>query len=203
MKSLFKKYRVAFVILLICGGVIFLNNEKTYGNTEAEIMKAIYEMNKIDSAQEDVKVIEVIDMGTTRVAGFCTSLGKTGIIEFEKDKKGQYVYACGEIYQEEIRNYIQCFKNVYPEKATKPDEKNKDAVTKDESSQLVYIVIGNSNEKYDVTLNVNKAFDFNGEIPQGKPTMLTFKMPELQDSNSYNFDLRVIDSRGNNILKHS
>lgn len=203
MKSLFKKYRVAFVILLICGGVIFFNNEKTYGNTEAEIMKAIYEMNKIDSAQEDVKVIEVIDMGTTRVAGFCTSLGKTGIIEFEKDKKGQYVYACGEIYQEEIRNYIQCFKNVYPEKATKPNEKNKDAVTKDESSQLVYIVIGNSNEKYDVTLNVNKAFDFNGEIPQGKPTMLTFKMPELQDSNSYNFDLRVIDSRGNNILKHS
>lgn len=203
MKSLFKKYRVAFVILLICGGVIFFNNEKTYGNTEAEIMKAIYEMNKIDSAQEDVKVIEVIDMGTTRVAGFCTSLGKTGIIEFEKDKKGQYVYACGEIYQEEIRNYIQCFKNVYPEKATKPDEKNKDAVTKDESSQLVYIVIGNSNEKYDVTLNVNKAFDFNGEIHQGKPIMLTFKMPELQDSNSYKFDLRVIDSRGNNILKHS
>lgn len=72
MKSLFTKYRVAFVILLICGGFIFFSNGKTYGNTETEIMKAIY--------------------------------------------------------QEEIRNYIQCFKNVYPEKVTKTDKINKDAI---------------------------------------------------------------------------
>ncbi|MDU4889640.1 MAG: hypothetical protein E6344_03445 [Clostridium sp.] len=195
---------VIFVgVIVLVNAVIFIANPKTYGNTEEEIIKAIYKTELVNKEQEAVDIIDIVDMGTTRVAGFCTSMGKTGIIEFEKDKKGKYVYAYVETYQGDIGNYVQWFNNVYPEKAPKPEEYIKEGFAIDESAQLMFIVISNGTEKYDVTLNVNETYDFNGEIQLGKPSMLSFEMPEIKGKDSYSFDLKAIDSQGNNIFEHN
>lgn len=186
---------VIFVgVIVLVNAVIFIANPKTYGNTEEEIIKAIYKTELVNKEQEAVDIIDIVDMGTTRVAGFCTSMGKTGIIEFEKDKKGKYVYAYVETYQGDIGNYVQWFNNVYPEKAPKPEEYIKEGFAIDESAQLMFIVISNGTEKYDLNLNVNETYDLNGEIQLGKPSMLSFEMAEIKGKDSYSFDLKAIDS---------
>lgn len=195
---------VIFVgVIVLVNAVIFIANPKTYGNTEEEIIKAIYKTELVNKEQEAVDIIDIVDMGTTRVAGFCTSMSKTGVIEFEKDKKGKYVYAYAETYQGDIGNYVQWFNNVYPEKAPKPEEHMKEGFAIDESAQLMFIVIANGTEKYDVTLAVNETYEFNGEIQLDKPSMLSFEMPEIKGEDSYSFDLKAIDSQGNNIFEHN
>lgn len=209
MKSQMKQFTGVFITLLIFLGVIllvkslmFIGDPKTYGNTEEEIIKAVYKTDQVNR-DEAVNIIDIIDMGTTRAAGFCTSFEKTGIIEFQKDKKGKFGYTYGEVQTGEVGHYVQWFNNVYPEKAPKPEEHSKEGYGIDKSAQIAFIVIGNGDEKYDVSLKVNDAYDFNGEIPLGTPTMLTFKMPEIPGAESYSFDLQVIDSEGNNRFEHN
>lgn len=64
---------VIFVgVIVLVNAVIFIANPKTYGNTEEEIIKAIYKTELVNKEQEAVDIIDIVDMGTTRVAGFCT-----------------------------------------------------------------------------------------------------------------------------------
>lgn len=193
---------ILVVVVLLVNAFTVIINPKTYGNTEEEIIKAIYKTELVNKEQEAVDVIDIVDMGTTRAVGFCTSIGKTGIIEFKKDEKGKYVYTYAEVQTGEIGNYVQWFNNVYPEKAPKPEEHINGGAIIDKSAQVVFIVIGNGKEKYDISLKVNETYDFTGEIPLGKPTMLKFEMPDTT-ADGYTFALKVIDSQGNNILENN
>lgn len=191
---------VIFVVaVLVVNALTFISDPKIYGNTEEEIIKAIYKTELVNKEQEAVDVIDIVDMGTTRVVGFCTSMDKTGIIEFKKEKKGKFVYTYAETQQGDVGNYVQWFNNVYPEKAPKPEDHIKEGYAIDESAQIMFIVIGNGIEKYDVILDVNETYEFNGEIQSGKPSMLSFEIPKIEGADSYNFALKVLDSQGRDV----
>lgn len=207
MKSKMKQFTGVFITLLIFGGVIllfnafmFISNPKIYGNTEEEIIKAIYNTELVNKTAE-ISIIDIIDKGTTRVAGFTINNEQTGVIALEKDKKGDYVYNSAEVRGGNVGNYVQWFENVYHEEGENSQECADHDHDIDESGEIAFIVVSTAGEEYEVNLKVNETHDLKGQIQAGKPTMLAFEMPDNQVAKSYNFDLDVIDEDGNNIFE--
>lgn len=200
MKSIFKKFLAIAVVVLIVAGIVSLinNNRPVYGNDTEEIKKAIYKTELVNKENEAIEIVDIIDLGDSRFAGFCTEFGKTGIIEFEANKKGSYVYKSAEVQGKEVGTYVVSAENVYPDKDPTKLENRGEGVYLDESCQYLYIIVSNASDGYDVKLDIN-GDNYEGVIPKGKRTMIVFEMPQGQSS--YTFNLKILDSQGNDIIR--
>lgn len=65
----------------------------------------------------------------------------------------------------------------------------------DGSFKTLYIIVAGKTEGYTAKLVVNNQYEFEGNIPKEKRTMLVFEMPKTSAS-EYNYNLKLFDLSG-------
>lgn len=188
---------VIALAVIALGAVFLLNSNKViYGNNENEIKEAIYKTELIKS-EELIDIIDVVDIGNSRFAGFCSNFGSTGIIEFEKNSRGKFEYKKAEVHGGQIGTYLAFVEDEVKENKELSKEKLKETKANEEKKNL-YIIVSDAVEGYDIKLKVNEEYNFEEVIPVGERKMIVFQMPSGEKE--YVFDLEVVDSRGNKVF---
>lgn len=183
--------------VIALGAVFLLNSNKViYGNNENEIKEAIYKTELIKS-EELIDIIDVVDIGNSRLVGFCSNFGSTGIIEFEKNSRGKFEYKKAEVHGGQIGAYLAFVEDEVKENKELSQEKLKEAKA-DEEKKNLYIIVSDAVEGYDIKLKVNEEYNFEEVIPVGERKMIVFQIPSGEKE--YVFDLEVVDSRGNKVF---
>lgn len=80
---------IILVVLIIVFGTLYLLSRPTYGNDKAGIEKAIEEN---DASGGVISIIDILDMGGSRYAGFMEGENIIGLAIFTSDGRGNYEY---------------------------------------------------------------------------------------------------------------
>lgn len=190
-----KKGILTFIAVAISLGILILiyYNRPVYGNSEESIIELIYDSKLVNKDNEEVYIVDIKDIGASRVVGFCTKYGKTGLIEFQANDKGNYVRRGVELRNDEIGNFVVWVNNNSYKSNSKSmnNESNSDG-----SFKTLYVLVAGKTEGYTAKLVVNNEYKFEGNIPKEERTMLVFEMPKTSAS-GYIFNLKLFDSNGN------
>lgn len=175
---LLKNKKGILILIVIVASIVVLvlinYNRPIYGNDEESIKHLIYDIELINKDSEEIYIVDTKDIEESRFVGFCTQFGKTGIIKFELNKDGNYVYIGAELRESEVGTFVVCTRN-----------NNING-----SFKTLYITVTDETDGYTARLAVNDEYEFEGKIPTGKRTMLVFEMPEVSgDGYTYNFEL--------------
>lgn len=190
-----KKGRLILIAVAICLGILILiyYNKPTYGNSEESIIELIYDSKLVNRDNGDVYIVDIKDIGASRIVGFCTTYGKTGLIQFEANDKGNYVRSGADVRNDEIGKFVAWVNNTSYKSDSKSMNNESDS---DGSFKTLYVLVAGKTEGYTAKLVVNDGYEFEGNIPKEERTMLVFEMPKTSAS-AYIFNLKLFDSNGN------
>jgi hypothetical protein len=89
---------ITVLILVLVASYYFYNSKKLYGNDQASIVKVI---NSIDNYKnKEIEILEIKDFKDVRIVGFLSN-SNPSYIEFNKNKKGNYVWRHIESHSDE------------------------------------------------------------------------------------------------------
>lgn len=195
-----KKIVLIFISIVAVLGILVLNyyNRSIYGNDEESIKKIIYNTKLINRDEEDIYIIDIIDIGDSRFAGFSTQYGRTGLVQFEANEKGNYVYTSAELTESNMGNFVVWAHNINSKIDITEYEVESHKVDSNESDKNIYIIVADGTNGYTAKLTVNSKYYFEGDIPTGHRTMLVFEMPKTLE-NAYSYKLELFDLNGNKV----